>query len=256
MRLEDRPYLSKIQPYGTTKALINRVNNALQRLVPAEIPLTELNQVTYAAGLYIDRKVFPRLNHQNRAQPRTSQTTPHWKRKLQKQLNLYRKELNQIKQFLAAPTPQGRLKNIIGRLRAKYHATNTEELRNIAWELEGKIPAIAKRIKNQEEKRKAQMQNRMFKSNPRTFYRNLIRDNITVENPPEKENLENYWRPLFENEGTYNQEAQWIEDIRRKNETKPQMPMPVITTAKIKGKLARFSNHKKNLALTMSQTSG
>ena len=244
MRLEDRPQLSKLQAYGTTKALIGKVNIALQRLTPAAIPLTELNQVTYAAGLYVDRKVCPRPVRRNQLGPRTSRVTPAWKRKLQKQLNMCRKELNQIKQFLAAPTTQGRLKNIIRRLCAKYH-TNTVGLHNTVRELEGKIPALAKRIKNQENKINARIQNRQFKTNQRGFYRNLIRDTITVDKPPSEESLENFWRPLFENEGTHNQEAQWIRDIERMNENIPAMPEPVITTEKVSKKLAKFSNYKK-----------
>ena len=152
--------------------------------------------------------------------------------------------LNQIKQFLAAPTVQGRLKNIISRLCTKYH-TNIEGLRNTARELEGKIPALAKRIKNQDNKNKAQIQNRQFKTNQRTFYRTLIRDTITVDKPPTEQDLDNYWRPLFEIEETHNQEAQWIGDIERLNETKPAMPEPEITPGKISKKLAHFSNHKK-----------
>ena len=128
MRMEDRPQLSKIQAYGTTKALIAKVNTALQRLVPTTTHLTELNQVTFAAALYVERKVFPRPNHQHRARPRASTTTPAWKKKLQKQLNSSRKELTQIKQFLKDPTVQGRLKNTINRLRAKHHTNSKEGL--------------------------------------------------------------------------------------------------------------------------------
>ena len=244
MRMEDRPTLSKLQTYGSTKALIAKVNIALLRLIPAAINLTDLNHVTYAAGLYIDRKMSPRSHNQNRDRPRTPATTPAWKLKLQKQLNLCRKELNQIKQFIANPTARGRLKNIISRLCAKYH-TNTTGLQNTARELEGKIPALAKRIKNQDNKNNSKTQNRQFKTNQKSFYRNLIRDTIRVESPPAEEDLENYWRPLFENDVTHNQEAQWITDIERMNETKPEMPEPEITPESVKRKLASFSNHKK-----------
>ena len=54
MRLEDRPQLSKLQAYGNTKALIGKVNIALKRLTPTAISLTELNQVRYAAGLFVN----------------------------------------------------------------------------------------------------------------------------------------------------------------------------------------------------------
>ena len=191
MNLEDRPYLAKPPASKATKTLVCQVNKALQRLVPNPASLTDLNQVTYAAGLYCIKKIYPDKDVSCRKeQPRTPQTTPRWKQKLQKHINIYRKELSQIKQHLKAPSEEGRLQKKIKRIHSKYHTKDNDELRNIVRELEGKIPALAKRIRHQEEKKNSKAQNQQFGTNPRNLYRSLIRKPIIVERPPEKRDLE------------------------------------------------------------------
>ena len=243
MKLEDRPPLSKVQAYGRAKDLIKKVNIALHRLVPESAPLTELNQVTYAAALYVNRCIFPHY-HQSLIKSRKKKKIPSWKLKLDKQLYYHRKHLSQIKQFTSAPKTQGKLKNKIIRLCAKLRC-NLEDLQNIARELEEKILALSKRIRKQTNKYRAKIDNRLFKNNPRLFYRNLIHKNINVEKPPSPTKLEEYWKPLFETEVVHNQEARWIEDIKELNKTKPQMPEPKITTGDIISKLKKFANYKK-----------
>ena len=74
-----------------------------------------------------------------------------WKHKLQKHINIYRKELSQTKQHLKAPSEEGRLQKKIKRIHSKYRTKDNNELRNIVRELEGKIPALTRRIRLQEE---------------------------------------------------------------------------------------------------------
>ena len=242
MDFEDRPPLSKVQAYGKAKKLIKKVNIALQRLVPDSTSLTELNQITYAAALYINRYIFPE-HHQSQIKPKTRKV-PLWKRKLQKQLEFSRKHLSQIKQFLSGTKVQGKLKKKVIRLCDKY-CCSLKGLDNIAKELEGKILAMARRIEKEDNKYKSRIENKQFKNNPRAFYRNLIGKNISVNEPPSTEDLEEYWRPLFETEKTHNKEAQWIEEVENLNETKPPMKEPIITTADITSKLKKFANYKK-----------
>ena len=151
MRLEDRPSLVKPLANKATKTMISQVNEALQKLVSDSVSLTELNQVTYAAGLYCTQKMYPSKNMSCRNEkPRALQRTPGWKLKLQRQINLCRKELSQIKQHLRAPRDQGKLKKNIDKMRKKYNIRDNDQLSNIARDLQGKIPALAKRIKNKE----------------------------------------------------------------------------------------------------------
>ena len=246
MSFENRPYLAKPPANKATKTLVCQVNKALQRLVPDSVSLTDLNQVTFAAGLYCIKKLYPDKDVSCRKQqPRTPQPTPRWKQKLQKQITIYRQELSQIKQHLRAPNEEGRLQKKIKRIHNKYHTKDNEELNNVVRELEGKIPALAKRIRNQEEKKNSKAQNQQFGTNPKNLYRTLIRKPIIVERPPEKQQIEDYWRPLFENDETHNQTAQWLEDIKEINEEKPPMPETIITTEKVAMRLKHFANHKK-----------
>lgn len=213
-------------------------------MIPDSVSLTELNQVTCAAGLYFNQKMFPNKDMSRRERIRAPQRTPQWKLKIQKQINMYRKELSKIKQHVRTPRDQGRLKRNIDRI-SKNYIKDSDQLNNIARELQGKIPALAKRIKNKEQKDNTRVQNQQFGTNSRALYRTLITKPIVVERPPEKQSLEDYWRPLFENVAVHNKEAGWIGDIKEINGDKPEMQELIITTEKITRKLANFANHKK-----------
>ena len=51
----------------------------------------------------------------------------------------------------------------------------------------------------------------------------MIGDSIKVEKPPSKEEIERFWKPLYEDRKDH-QESQWIETIVEKNRDKQQMP--------------------------------
>ena len=61
--------------------------------------------------------------------------------------------------------------------------------------------------------------------------------------PPEKESLENFWRPLYETEKIH-QEHDWIETITEKNENKAAMRTPYIDTEIVKKKITQYGNYK------------
>merc|ERR1711923_666384 len=64
--------------------------------------------------------------------------------------------------------------------------------------------------------------NKLFAENPRKVYRELISDTIEVDKPPQKEDLETFWRPLYETEKQH-QEGPWVEKIIESKESKPKM---------------------------------
>ena len=70
-----------------------------------------------------------------------------------------------------------------------------------------------------------------------------MKQSIEVENPPSKTELEQFWRPLYENT-IQHQENEWIDTITAANETKHPMSTFTIDVDHLKNKLKEFGNFK------------
>ena len=50
----------------------------------------------------------------------------------------------------------------------------------------------------------------MLANNRKTFFRNLGKDQISVEKPPNKAATETFWRSIGESDREHNHSAEWI----------------------------------------------
>jgi len=58
-------------------------------------------------------------------------------------------------------------------------------------------------------------QNKMFKEDTKTFYRNLGMKNIQAREPPSTAEAETYWKSLWGEEAQHNETAEWIRRNRK-----------------------------------------
>ena len=105
------------------------------------------------------------------------------------------------------------------------------------------IQGLAARVKNKERKINQKVINQKFAENPRKVYRDFKDESIQVDNPPVKEELENFWRPLYEQEKQHN-EGDWINIIKDKNRDKHKMTLSFIDASIVKKKISEYSNFK------------
>ena len=98
-------------------------------------------------------------------------------------------------------------------------------------------------MKNKEKKINQKVINKKFSEHPRKVYREFKDETIEVKEPPEKEELENFWRPLYEQEKQHT-EGDWINLIKDSNREKPKMTGPFIDASVIKRKITDYGNFK------------
>ena len=244
--LEDRTDLVKIIPNRKLKKIVAKVNEVIEKEIPETLNITEINQVNYAAGLYIQSKVIPNYKprEKRRKKGKSKPKPPEWKVKLQKEIETARKERSQIVQFLKNKKVKGKLLYQIENIEKKYKLRR-EELHAKALELEGIIPALARKLRNKQRKEDDKIQNKQFHTDRGKFYKSLIQTNIEVEKPPDEKELNDYWRPMFEKEEKHNENNNWQEEVRELNKDKEEMDEIIITPEKIRNKLAQFANFKK-----------
>ena len=237
--MEERPHLIKLVQNKTLKTLTHHVNTILHDLIPEDLPLLELNNTSFGAALFIQRKIAPWYDEKRKKPKRGKKNVMPWKYKLQKKVDTLRKELS----LLTTKEPLTKHTAVkIRRIHRKYKIKEGQVNARIA-EHKMDIKGIAANIRSREDKENSKSINLEFAKNPRKVYRDLINDNIEVTKPPEKEDLEEFWRPLYETEKTH-VEHEWIDTIKSDNETKPEMPSLFITTETVTKKITQYGNFK------------
>ena len=170
--------------------------------------------------------------------------TPKWKINVTKKINSSRAIISQIQEYLTKPNPSARLTRKINKLKRDNRLSTNNQLRQKQTELKVEVPALALLIKTTEAKINTKKHNAQFNSNARKFYQQIIQEKISVTNPPPQEQLEQYWRPLYEEAIVHNSNANWIPTIAESNRTKPTMNAITITTGQISNKVKSFPNFK------------
>ena len=195
--------------------------------------------ISYGAALYIQRKMAPWHDEKPTPKSKKKKVELPWKVKLQKKIDKLRKELSIL--VTSGPLTKSVTRQV-ARIQRKYKITDRQIRARIA-EHQAEIKGLAAQIKNKEKRINTKIINSQFATNPRKVYRELINETIEVTTPPEKESLENFWRPLYETEKIH-QEHDWIETITEKNENKAAMRTPYIDTEIVKKKITQYGNYK------------
>ena len=245
-KMEDRPYLLKIRKTNKVKKLTDKVNKVIKKIIPTHINLTEINEINYAAALYIQEKTQPEnatKKKERKGKKKKADEVPKWKRELQSKLKNSRKEFMQIQQYQKNTSIRGKLKKTIEKIKKKYNI-NDDQLQQKALELQGQIPAIAREIKHKQQIINQKVHNRQFMNNRKQFYKSLIENRIEVKTPPDKKVLEDFWRPMFEKEEKHNSRNDWQEGIKKTLENKEEMKPFSVSVESLQKKLMQFANFK------------
>ena len=237
--MNKRPRLVKMIETKKFQKLLADVNNVLADFVQEEWGLDELDIYTYSGALYIQRTIAPWVREED-IETKKLQKEPPWKTKIKKKINKLRAEISQM----TRNEPMTRsLINRVRRIQRKYNIDSTEFKAKVA-EHQATLKGLATELKNKEKKIENRRINTLFRENPRAVYRELKEESIAVENPPDRDELEQFWRPLFETSKNH-QENEWVDLVVKKNEDKPEMLDIIITPDLINNKVKQFSNFKK-----------
>ena len=241
MKFQDRPSLIKLTENKKFKELLQSVNSTLYDTILGEVSITELNNITYGAALFIQRKLAPWYEENRPRKNRNGKKEYPWKMKLMKKIQRLRGELSQMMSAKSGPVTKN-LKRKIKRIQRKYRIKDGQFDAKIA-EHQTEIKGITAQIRNKERRPNYKIINKKFAENPRKVYRELIDETIEVEKPPKKEHLEEFWRPLFESP-RHHQEKEWIETVETINQEKPTMPDLTIDLETLTVKIKQYGNFK------------
>ena len=130
------------------------------------------------------------------------------------------------------------------RIKRKYRITTNQELQTTTESLKMKIQAKAQRIRRYVKRSKQYKQNLMLANNRKTFFRNLGKDQILVEKPPNKEATETFWRNIWESDREHNHSAEWITREEQKYADTDFQPRVDLSLVELQAALKKASNWK------------
>ena len=197
-----------------TELLIKQANQAIQLVIAEEVPnLNNINLLQYVTAYVISEKLgkttkIPKTKSNKRQQPK-------WKTRIENQIKSMRADLS-ILTDMAQKGETQKISKKNQRIKKKYKITTNQELQAVRESLKMRIQAKAQRIRRYVTRSKQFSQNQMFANNRKKFFRNLGKEQISVEKPPKKEATETFWRTILENNREYNHSAEWIKREEQK----------------------------------------
>ena len=241
--IDKRQKIENIYLNKTAKNTVKLLNKSVKSLLPHDATLTQINQYNYAVSLYIVTKFKTGDINKNNLNKNKFKKLPPWRKRMEDDLKQKRKECGQINEYLRGITSR-RLDHIVSNIKRKYNIQRNTELEQKKVELGLQITALAKRIKNADEKYERKKQNHKFETNQKLFYREIREEKINVERIPSKTEVEEFWRNLYENEMKYKVEPDWLGSVTETMNEKPSMNDITITIEDFSAKVSKFSNHK------------
>ena len=168
---------------------------------------------------------------------------PKWKTKIGNQIKSMRADLS-ILTDMAQKGETQKISKKKQRIKKKYKITTNQDLQTVRETLKMKIQGKAQRIRRYVKRSKQFSQNQMFTNNRKKVFRNLGKEQISVEKPPKKEATEAFWRNILENDREHNHSAEWIKREEQKYADTEYQPWEDISQDELQAVLKKASNWK------------
>ena len=239
--MSERPPLPKIALTRKTKVFIKQANQAIQLVIVEKTSSLSHKSAAICDCVYVmsENPVAKTPKTPKRRSNRGQQ--PKWQTRIENQIKGVRADLS----ILSHIAQKGETENISKkkqRIKRKYRITTSQELQTTVESLKMKIQAKAHQVRRYVKRGKQYKQNLMFANNRKTLFRNLGKDQISVEKPPNKEATETFWRNIWENDREHNHSAEWITREEQKYADKDFQPRVDLSLVELQTALKKASN--------------
>ena len=126
----------------------------------------------------------------------------------------------------------------------KYKVKEEGDISTEKEKLKQKIQAKVQRILRYDKISKLFRQNKLSKSNPRIFYRELGNKILTIEDPPSAGEVERLWKTILEDDKHHNERAGWIREQEEMCRYSSKQEWTDITNDKVTRAMRKTSNWK------------
>ena len=107
------------------------------------------------------------------------------------------------------------------KVRNRNNVTDENSLLTAKETLKQRIKVKAQRLRRYDKRNRFYRQNKIFKTDPKKFYREI--GTINIKEPPVDEEMTKFWNDIWGKEKDFNNEAEWIRrEEERMNEVEEQ----------------------------------
>ena len=214
------------------------VNKAIKYIKTANI--SEANNLIYAAMLTVSElmgiQIVPLTEKEKK-----KKKTPPWKQRIENTLQKKRKDLSRLVQLKEKNLKNQKIKEDL----IKKYVTGNKTLTEAIEVLKQDVIALKSKIERYGKRFKFYKDNKTFETNQRKFYQELTNEKQNGTHPtPDKGKTLEFWSNIWENDEKHNEKAQWISDLKEKNEKIKKQNNISITTKNLKKALKKMKNWK------------
>ena len=242
--LEDRKIIQKPSKKSgkILEREIEKVNQALEdAAVLTEISdVINLNNLVYASAIVsiensqLQKECLPK----KRIKPNKKHD---WTVKMQNRINDIRTDISRVSQ-MTDPNPSPKMRKNSNAMKNKYNIQTEQQRITTLEKLKQRLSALNNRLTRYQKRQKQFQQNRDFSNKPSKQYDRGNR--IEITNPPSKENIEEFWKPLYGNRKEYNKDAIWLDDYKESVNHINQAEYTDIEPREIASSSSKFANWK------------
>ena len=166
----------------------------------------------------------------------------NWKQSFQRKVNSLRADISKITQ-INNQNPSIKIRKNNAEMKRKHKIYSERKRLEVLEKLKQQLMAKNNRLQRFIKREKQFQQNNAFVNKPKIFYRELRGTKIDIDQAPNIETIDNFWRPIFENEKSYNKDSTWIKEYEDSINIEQQQHTDV-TEAEIQASINKFANWK------------
>ena len=239
----ERSRLPKIKTNRKTKKVIDLANKCIEEIKKDHKPkdITDINSLMYSAAHVVTTETSYRPIKKN-IKKKNRRSEPMWKEKLKKEIERLRKDVSIITEM---QNPNSNISESKKRkMRIKYKIRSMDNVPEVRESLLQQISAKAQRLRRMDKRQKQFHQNRLFKENPRQLYRELGKKEFKIEKTPKKEEMENFWKKIWEDTKQHDVEASWIREEEELHQDLQEQEWKEITVEEYQCTIMKGNNWK------------
>ena len=207
--LHHRETLPKLPFTAKSSKVVKIYNFALKRIFEddsdASYDMLTLNDLIYATAKAATENIGLKVK---KTTPKHKNKLPKWKQKLQKEIETLRAEisiLDEISRGTVVKTKKAK------RIKSKHKIVDKASLDSAKEKVKQVMQLKAQRLRRFDKRSKFYRQNKVFQMDAKKFYREIGKGSISVDNPPDVNEMQGFWNNIWGEEKSYNKEAAWID---------------------------------------------
>ncbi|XP_066908194.1 uncharacterized protein [Halyomorpha halys] len=245
--LRERPPLPRVSYNKNMRKLTCLMNNVIQEHLVLINGLQDISHWIYIASKTVILELGKKLEDgRNSKTQRGCKEIPQWKKRLQRKINNLREKIGVISNYIRNPhntRPKTKKKIdeiIVQNLGTVLESELFDKLTLHLNYLKQKLAVYANRVRRYTEEALRRHQNQLIKQNERQFYRSLGQNGKSTIHYPD--DIEVYWRNVWEKSACHNENASWIEEEMRSFENASEMPEVTISVYDVMETVSNMKN--------------